>query len=143
MSSAAWFVLGAAVGAGGLYAFQQNTGPGGQKLVGRGSGKRSSTTFAPSPNADIMGTRGQGSVKASYADLVAAFGHPHRTDDSDIASNFNEWAFEGPGGVFTIYDTDDAGPASDDPGEVYHWRIGGERSATQFKRWLKSELAKV
>jgi hypothetical protein len=142
MSSAAWFVIGAAVGAGGLYALQQNmvqgAGPARKAIAGS-----SSKGFRPSPNADITVTSYRSSIKVPYQDMVDAFGEPHYTDDSDIASTYNSWTFEGPGGVWTVYDTDDVAPAHEHPDKVYHWRIGGQTKAAQFKKWLQQQLGRA
>jgi hypothetical protein len=134
--STGWFILGTLVGAGGLYLVQQQ----------KGAMPRLPSAAAPTAgpfkrvNQFPEGTSYKSSIKAKFSDLKTVFGPPKRFDDMDYPDTYNEWVFQGPGGLFTIYDTDDGGDGAANPNKVYQWRIGGSGSSTKFKAWVAERL---
>ena len=71
---------------------------------------------------DIDGTFLQGTIEATYAELVHAFGLPERWDDPKVST---EWDLLIDGTVATIHDWKDHAPAE----QITTWSVGGHNRA--------------
>lgn len=66
----------------------------------------------------VSGTYRIDEILSTFNNLVEKFGYPHETD---LDKTYNEWAFETPTGIVTIYDYKMNGAQCPE----YLWHIGG------------------
>jgi hypothetical protein len=88
---------------------------------------------------DILGTKFQGRVFASYAAVAAIFGEPDEVDPN--RKTHYEWRIDTPAGAATLYDWK---LADWDPKEIIgsvQWHIGGRTD--EVIPWITKALAKV
>ncbi len=92
---------------------------------------------------DIAGTFRQGTLDATYADIVAAFGKPEKGDGYKVQA---QWSIMTPDSVATIYDYKQ-GDCYNGIGngikaqDVTEWSIGGHNSAVC--QWIKNAITKA
>jgi len=93
---------------------------------------------------NIYGTSLQGYIKASYEQLLNAFGPPHE-DMSDNYKTDVEWAFEfADGTVATLYNWKNGKNYNGDDGlelnHIYEWNVGGnsEKAVSKLLEKLRS-----
>ena len=92
---------------------------------------------------NIYGTSLQGYIKASYEQLLKAFGPPN----PDLCDNYKtdvEWAFEfADGTIATLYNWKNGknylGEEGSELKDMFTWNIGGrsERAVTKIKEQIK------
>ena len=99
--------------------------------------------FKLKKTANTANTSLRGYFPCSYERLVEVFGKPHYSDSSgpDV---YNEWSFgrkDRKHGV-SLYDHKSTGNAK--KYKSYDWHIGAtsRKAATEFIKWLESELSK-
>ena len=93
---------------------------------------------------NVGGTFLQGYIKATYEQLLKAFGEPHDPDGDNYKTDV-EWAFEfADGTIATLYNWKNGknylGEAEGlELNDIYTWNVGGfnEKALTKLKERLK------
>lgn len=75
-----------------------------------------------------------GTLKATYADLVEAFGEPNLNHESGDGKVKTIWVFSTPRGPVTIYDY----KPTQAPENVTEWSVGGKKAEAYL--WIRDEF---
>ena len=93
---------------------------------------------------NVGGTFLQGYIKATYEQLLKAFGEPHDPDGDNYKTDV-EWAFEfADGTVATLYNWKNGknylGDEGSELNDIYEWNVGGknEKAVSKLLEKLRS-----